>query len=88
MNSKLREDIETVELKYAETNNALQSVSRRIIFSGFGNDEPRMSICSELGKVTLEYHGMLMDEEHIIHYIESQGYITPNDFRQYGTRAH
>lgn len=81
MNSKLREDIETVELKYAEINNALQSVRQRIIFSGFGNDEPQMSICTELGKVTLEYHGMLMDEEHIIHYIESQGYITPNDFR-------
>jgi hypothetical protein len=81
MNSKLRKSIESAKAKCTEVNKALQTTRMSITFSGFGSDEPLMSICTELGKVELEYHGMIMDEEHIIHYMENQGYITPNDFR-------
>lgn len=81
MNSKLRKSIETIKLKCTELNKDLQMTRMSIIYSGFGSDEPLMSVRTEVGKVELEYHGMFMDEEHIIHYMENQGYITPNDFR-------
>mgnify|MGYP000583627363 CR=1 FL=1 len=79
MNKRLRNAIKKAEDKQNEADLALQAIWKHLAFSGFRDSEPNLSLASG-NEIILEWNGSEMNVNEIIDYMESRGYIMPNDF--------
>lgn len=75
----LRKLVKRAERIENELSGALQEIGKELVFRGFQNEEPNVTICGGC-EIILEYHG---SENHIntaIELMEKVGYISENDF--------
>lgn len=81
-NIKLRNAIRNAEDKYCEASSALQLIRQYVVFQGFDDETPEISIASG-DEIIAIYKGRELDRNEIIELMEIQGFITPEDFGFY-----
>ena len=78
-NKELRNAIKNAEEKYCEASSALQLIEQYVVFQGFDDETPEISIASG-DEINTLYKGRELDRNEIIELMETQGYITPKEF--------
>lgn len=81
-NIGLRNAIKNAEEKYCEASSALQLIDLYVVFQGFDDEEPEISIASS-DEIIAVYKGRELNRDEIIELMEIQGFITPEDFGFY-----
>lgn len=81
-NIKLRNVIRNAEDKYCEASSALQLIRQYVVFQGFDDETPEISIASS-DEIIAIYEGRELDRNEIIELMEIRGFITPKDFGFY-----
>lgn len=81
-NKGLRNAIKNAEEKYCEASSALQLIEQYVVFQGFDDETPEISIASG-DEIIAVYQGRELDKNEIINIMETQGFITPQEFRFY-----
>lgn len=75
----IRNLVKIAEQKESELSIALQAIEKELVFSGFQDEEPNVSMCTGC-EIILEYQGSELDIKKAIELMEEVGYITKNDF--------
>lgn len=81
-NIELRNVIKNAEEKYCEASSALQLISLYVVFQGFDDETPEISIASG-DEIIAVYKGRELDRNEIIELMETRGFIIPEDFGFY-----
>lgn len=81
-NIGLRNAIKNAEEKYCEASSALQLISLYVVFQGFNEETPEISIASG-DEIIAVYKGRELDRNRIINCMETDGFIAPQDFGFY-----
>ena len=81
-NIGLRNAIKNAEEKYCEASSTLQLISLYVVFQGFNEETPEISIASG-DEIIAVYKGREIDRNGIIELMEIRGFITPEDFGFY-----
>lgn len=81
-NIGLRNAIKNAEEKYCEAASALQLISLYVVFQGFNEETPEISIASG-DEIIAVYKGRELNRNRIINCMETDGFIAPQDFGFY-----
>ena len=81
-NIGLRNAIKNAEEKYCEASSTLQLISLYVVFQGFNEETPEISIASG-DEIIAVYKGREINKIEIIYYMESYDCITPKEFGFY-----
>ena len=76
----LRKNVKRAEEIERELSFALQDIERALVFRGFQDDIPNVSLCGGC-EIIVEYHGSEIDIKEAVEIMEKVGYISKNDFR-------
>ena len=75
----IRNLVKIAEQKESELSCALQRVEKELVFNGFQDEEPNVSMCTGC-EIILEYQGSELDIKKAVELMEEIGYITKDDF--------
>lgn len=75
----IRNLVKIAEQKESELSFALQAIEKELVFRGFQDETPNVSMCTGC-EIILEYQGSEIDIKKAIELMEEIGYITKNDF--------
>lgn len=75
----IRNLVKIAEQKESELSFALQRVEKELVFSGFQDKTPNVSMCTGC-EIILEYHGSEISIKKAIELMEEVGYISKEDF--------
>lgn len=75
----IRNLVKIAEQKESELSIALQAIEKELVFIGFQDETPNVSMCAGC-EIILEYQGSEIDIKKAIELMEEIGYITKNDF--------
>lgn len=75
----LRNLVKRAEQKESELSIALQNIEKELVFRGFQNETPNVSMCAGC-EIILEYHGSEIDIKKAIELMEEIGYISKDNF--------
>ena len=75
----IRNLVKIAEQKESELSFALQRIEKELVFRGFQDETPNVSMCTG-SEIILEYQGSEIDIKKAIELMEEVGYITKNDF--------
>ena len=75
----LRNLVKRAEQKESELSIALQNIEKELVFRGFQNETPNVSMCAGC-EIILEYHGSEIDIKKVIELMEEIGYISKDNF--------
>ena len=78
-NRSLRTAIKQAEADANRSSFSLQEVERLLVFRGFQEDTPQVTICGG-DEIILVYRGSEIDPPTFIEIMEERGYITKEDF--------
>lgn len=81
-NIGLRNAIKNAEEKYCEASSALQLIDLYVVFQGFDDEAPEISIASS-DEIIAVYKGRELNRNEIINCMETDGFIAPQDFGFY-----
>lgn len=76
----LRNLVKRAEQKESELSIALQNIEKELVFRGFQNETPNVSMCAGC-EIILEYHGSEIDIKKAIELMEEIGYISKDNFK-------
>lgn len=75
----LRKLVKRAEEIENELSGALQNIGKELVFRGFQDDIPNVSLCGG-SEIIVEYHGSEIHINTVIELMEKVGYISKNDF--------
>lgn len=75
----LRNLVKRAEQKESELSIALQNIEKELVFKGFQDETPNVSMCAGC-EIILEYHGSEIDIKEAIELMEEIGYISKDNF--------
>jgi hypothetical protein len=75
----LRKLVKRAEEIENELSGALQNIGKELVFRGFQDDIPNVSLCGGC-EIIIEYHGSEIDIKKAVEIMEKVGYISKNDF--------
>lgn len=75
----LRNLVKRAEQKESELSIALQNIEKELVFRGFQDETPNVSMCAGC-EIILEYHGSEIDIKKAIELMEEIGYISKDNF--------
>lgn len=76
----LRNLVKRAEQKESELSIALQNIEKELVFRGFQDETPNVSMCAGC-EIILEYHGSEIDIKKAIELMEEIGYISKDNFK-------
>lgn len=79
MKTCLRKLVKIAEQKESELSISLQAIEKELVFRGFQDATPNVSMCSGC-EIILEYQGSEIDIKKAIELMEEIGCITKNNF--------
>lgn len=75
----IRNLVKRAEQKESELSIALQNIEKELVFRGFQDETPNVSMCAGC-EIILEYHGSEIDIKKAIELMEEIGYISKDNF--------
>ena len=76
----IRNLVKRAEQKESELSIALQNIEKEIVFRGFQDETPNVSMCAGC-EIILEYHGSEIDIKKAIELMEEIGYVSKDNFK-------
>lgn len=76
----LRNLVKRAEQKESELSIALQNIEKELVFRGFQDETPNVSMCAGC-EIILEYHGSEIDIKKAIELMEEIGYVSKDNFK-------
>lgn len=76
----LRNLVKRAEQKESELSIALQNIEKELVFMGFQDETPNVSMCTGC-EIILEYHGSEIDIQKAIELMEEIGYVSKDNFK-------
>ena len=76
----IRNLVKRAEQKESELSIALQNIEKELVFRGFQDETPNVSMCAGC-EIILEYHGSEIDIKKAIELMEEIGYVSKDNFK-------
>ena len=76
----IRNLVKRAEKKESELSIALQNIEKELVFRGFQDETPNVSMCAGC-EIILEYHGSEIDIQKAIELMEEIGYVSKDNFK-------
>lgn len=76
----IRNLVKRAEQKESELSIALQNIEKELVFRGFQDETPNVSMCAGC-EIILEYHGSEINIKKAIELMEEVGYISIDNFK-------
>ena len=76
----IRNLVKRAEQKESELSIALQNIEKELVFRGFQDETPNVSMCAGC-EIILEYHGSEIDIKKAIELMEEIGFVSKDNFK-------